>query len=141
VPVADDNRVTLSSLNPILYAIKTRSTDALAYLVSNYGVRQAMNNAQPITVRVNAETAFRYSNVMIPLILQGKDNDSLACTLKQEGFVLTPEDFRSFVAQTLYEGWIAGLRTFLFSSAAQFLFTSFLWDEQRQLVDSILGSI
>ena len=41
----------------------------------------------------------------------------------------------------MFERWVAGMRTFLWSNAAQFFFTSMAWDEQRFVVERIIRDI
>jgi hypothetical protein len=82
-----------------------------------------------------------FTNLMFPLILRSKDNDILSFLLKQEGFFFHSYDFNSFVVQSLYEGWHIGLRTFLFSNAAQFNFSGLPWEAQRAIVDRIFRVI
>ena len=73
--------------------------------------------------------------------MQAKDNDILAYLLKHEGLIFSQQDFNSFVMQSLNEGWTTGLRTFLWSNAVQFFFSSLIWDEQRTETEGIIRSI
>ena len=77
----------------------------------------------------------------MPLILKGKDNDILSFLLKTDGFVFTSSDFSSFISQAIYERWTQGLRTFLYSNAVQFFFSSLTWEEQRSNIDYIIRAI
>jgi hypothetical protein len=95
--LADDRRITMSYLNPILLAVKCKSFDCLTYLVNTFGVRQAMCSTN-LTVRLNKKFDFTYRNLMFPLIMRGKDNDILAFLLKHEGFIFSSFDFNSFIA-------------------------------------------
>jgi len=101
--LADDRKVTLSFLNPILFAIRCKSFDCLTYLVQTFGVRQSMRS-HTLTTRV-ATRDLTFKNLMFPLILKAKDNDILSFLLKQEGFFFTSYDFNSFVVQALFERW------------------------------------
>lgn len=138
-PLADGSRITVSFLNPILFAIRCKSFDCLTYLVQTFGVRQSMRQ-HTLTTRI-ATRDLTFKHLIFPLILKAKDNDILAFLLKQEGFFFTSYDFSSFVVQALYERWHQGLRTFLWSNAAQFYFSSLSWESQRAIVDRIVRTV
>jgi hypothetical protein len=139
--LAGGNRVFLSQLNPIQFAIKSASFDVLKYLVSRFGLRQATGGHRVSVVSHHSQEEFTYSNILLPLLVQSKDVDILGYVLKQTGLVITHQDFNSFVRQSLVENWTTGLRTFLHSNAVQFFFTSLLWDEQRYAIDRIIRDI
>jgi hypothetical protein len=40
--LANGDKIGVSSLNPILFAVKCRSVDVLTYLVSEFGLRQSV---------------------------------------------------------------------------------------------------
>ena len=96
--LSDDKRITMSSMNPILLAVKCKSFDCLTYMVNTFGVRQAMGNQPKISIRLNKKFDFSYRNLIFPLILKGRDNDILAFLLKHEGFIFSQYDFNSFIA-------------------------------------------
>jgi len=62
---------------------------------------------------------------------------ALEYVLKQEGFVLTKQDFNSFVSQALYNRWVNGLKAFLASPAVHFFFTTLTFDEQKIFVERV----
>lgn len=104
LPLADGNRLTMSYLNPILLAVRSKSFECLTYLVNTFGVRQAMGNHY-----LNVRTPKRdliFKNIMIPLVLRSRDNDILTFLLKHEGFFFSTHDFNSFIIQALQDRWL-----------------------------------
>lgn len=113
--LADDNRITMSYLNPILLAIRNRSFDCLTYLVGTFGVRQAMGY-YPINLKLPRMGVIRFRNLMMPLILRSQDHDILAYLLKHEGFIYSRLDNDAYIDHAIHDRWFQGLRTFLWSN-------------------------
>lgn len=128
-------------MNPIQFAVKSKSLESLKYLVTRFGIRQATGSQRVAVVSHHSQEEYIYHNLLFPLLVQAQHVDILAFVLKQVGLVITQQDFNSFVRQSLVENWVAGLRTFLHSNAAQFFFTSLLWDEQRYSIERIVRDI
>lgn len=75
-------------------------------------------------------------------MLKLQDADSLAYLLKQPGFVMTAQDFNSFISYAFQELWLNGVKTFLQSHAAHFYFqNAFHFDEQRIFIERVIKSI
>lgn len=85
--LADDSKIMVSILNPVLLAIKYRSFGCLKILVEKFGFRQAMKNLEIIVRSEIGE--FPFKNLMVPILLKVKDNEILSYVLKQQGFVLS----------------------------------------------------
>lgn len=138
--LADDTKVTVSILNPILLAIKYRSFSCLKYLVQEFGIRQSM---KPIEIIVRHENAGEYAfkNLMIAILAKLKDVEALSFVTRQDGFVLTTQDLNSFLSITLHERWLGGVKAFLASPVAQFYFTVLSFEEQKLLVERIVKAI
>lgn len=132
--LAGDERITVSQLNPILLAIKYKSFLSLTYLVETFGLRQSFYNRE-IMVRDSKNEDYPFSSLLVPLILQKEDLQTLEFLLKQEGFVINKTDFNSFVSYCLSNKWVAGLKAFLSSPVGHFYFTTLSVDEQKILVE------
>lgn len=118
--LADDSKVTVSILNPILLAIKYKSFATLKYLVDKFGIRQSL---QPLDIIVRtAEGEYPFKTLIMPILLKIKDVDSLNFLLKQPGFFFHTQDFNSFVTYAFEEKWLPGLKHFLASPSAHFFF-------------------
>jgi hypothetical protein len=87
--LSDGNRIYLSALNPIQFAVKSKSLDALKYLVTRFGLRQAIGSQRVAVVSHGSQEEYIYTNLLFPLIVQAKDVDILAFLLKQAGLVIT----------------------------------------------------
>jgi hypothetical protein len=87
--LADDHKITLSLLNPILLAIKFQSFSCLKYLVERFGVRKCMRSFDLI-FRHDTVGEFPFKNILIPILLKIKDVDILSfLTHKTRDFVIS----------------------------------------------------
>lgn len=95
--LGNNERLTVSQLNPILLAIRHKSFACLNYLVETFGLRQCMRYGE-ILVIDHQYGEFPYKNALLPLLAKVEDIQALDLILKQDGFVLTTQDFNSFVS-------------------------------------------
>lgn len=80
-------------------AIERKSYDCMTFLVSQYSLRQQLSQSgRQCTVASTVDAhGYAYSNYLFPLLIQGKDNDSLAYLLRNEGLYFSQQDFNSFI--------------------------------------------
>jgi hypothetical protein len=139
--LSDDSKVTLAILNPVLLAIKYKSFSCLKYLVQEHGLRPSMKQLD-IVVRLDQYGGeYPFKNLIVPILAKIKDVEALSFLTRQDGFYITTQDLNSFVNMTLAEKWLAGTKTFLQSPAAQFVFQTQTFDEQKFMVERILKQI
>ena len=78
----------------------------------------------------------------LPVLLKVKDSEILTYLLKQPSFMMTSQDFNSFVVYAQNENWLQGLKAFLSSRSVHFLFQSLLqYGEQKLFIQRALTSI
>jgi hypothetical protein len=120
--LADDQKITLSFLNPILLALKTKSFACLKFLVERYGVRKCMRSFD-LSFKHETLGEYPFKNILIPILMKTKDVDALSLlSHKAKDFIISTQDLNSFISLSLAERWLAGLKTFLISETAQFYF-------------------
>jgi hypothetical protein len=139
--LADDTKVTLAFLNPVLLAIKYKSFSCLKYLVSQYQFRQSMKQLDIVVRQDQYGGEYPFKNLVVPILAKIKDVEALSFLTRQDGFYITSQDFNSFISMTLAEKWLAGTKTFLQSPAAQFVFQTLTFDEKKLLIERIVKYI
>jgi hypothetical protein len=90
-------------------------------------------------LRINNEP-FTFNNLGIAYIVKSESIDNLNQLLKNEAFVPSPLDFTSFVSGCLANKWSEGLRYFLSSFQNQVIFSSIKYEQQCEIVASIIRS-
>ena len=137
--LADDKKITVSFLNPILLAIKYRAKNCLQYLVKEFGVRQSL---RPLDFVVRTEYAEHpFNTLIVPILLKIKDAELLTFLLKQEGFSFTTQDMNSFVEYAFNDRWLAGLKSFYTSPTTHHIFSMMKVPDQRSFVEKTIRYI
>lgn len=138
INLTDDQRITVSQINPILLAARYKSYACLSYLIETFGLRQAMGEGYYQVREEQTRGDYVFKNLLLPILLKTEDLQSLDLVLRQDGFVLTKQDFNSFVSVAVIHRWFTGLKTFLSSNVAHFFFTTMTANEQRVFVERVV---
>ena len=129
----------MSILNPVVLSIKYRSVACLKFLVENYGLRPSMTKVDIIIRRLQGGGEYPFNQWVLPICLKIKDLDTLSFLLRQPGLHFSSQDLNSFITYAIEDQWITGLKTFMQSSAAHFVFAATLeHSEQSNLLSRIL---
>jgi hypothetical protein len=139
--LADDSKITVSVLNPVLLALKYRSFACLRHLVANYGLMRQYMKPLDIVVKHGDQEELPFKHLIMPVLAKVKDPEALSFLTRHDGFVISAQDLNSFINMTLADRWLAGLKTFLQSPAAHFAFSAMPFEEQRILVERLCKHI
>jgi hypothetical protein len=122
-----------------LVAVHFGKIDQAKYLASTFGLR-INSRIEEITVRLG-DFNLSFSNWLLPLLVKNKSHELLAAFVKRDDFVLQLKDLNSLVMYAIYEKQYLFVKTLFNSEAAQFLFTSIDYDEQKEFVKFVLEQI
>jgi hypothetical protein len=61
----------------------------------------------------NESGVFAFDQVLLPILIQTKDVELLNLVLAKDYFVISMQDFKSFVAMTISLKWTQGIISFL----------------------------
>lgn len=86
---SDDQVQSLSTvkanhLNPLLLAVYLKSFACLKGLVSEFSLRAAVYDSKWVVVPGTPAGSYRFSNLLLPLLLKNKDVESLSFLLRQD---------------------------------------------------------
>lgn len=86
--LADESKVTVSVLNPVLLALKYRSFACLKHLVQEYGLMRQYMKPMDLVVRHGAHEEFPFKNLVMPVLAKVKDLEALSFLTRHDGFVV-----------------------------------------------------
>ena len=81
---------------------------------------------------------YEFSTLALPLALQVKDTEILACLVNDSKFVLKRSDLDSFVTASIALNWHEGLKIFLSSAIVKLTYLDFPHDQERSFISEKL---
>jgi len=119
-------------------AIYERSFDCLKLLIEESSIRQGMKGQLP---EYNFGEGIQFSNLAVPLLVESRDVTILSYLLKDDGFVLSSQDFSSFLSMAAKADWVEGINSFLWASNPQFVFRQLAYDSQTEVLRNFVNCL
>ena len=101
----NDTKISLAILNPVLLSVKRKSFASLKYLVENYDLRQSLGRYD-LEIRHEELGLLQFNSLVLAILLRIKDNEALSFLSRQDGFILSQEDFSCFLRWALSDRWL-----------------------------------